>query len=80
MLGPLPEILRMGVYAAYGHIGYGQFMQRVVALQEGTMSLEVVDNDVFAILGYDGGDRGKKGTCYPPFRDSSSKSHRPDLY
>jgi len=76
MLGPLPEILRMGVYAAYGHIGYGQFMQRVVALQEGTMSLEKADNDVFGILGYDGGESHNQKF----FRDSSSKSHRPDLY
>jgi len=80
VLGPLPQELNIGVYNAYGHAGYGQFMRRVVALEEGTMSLEVVDKDVFAILGYEGGYRGEKGTCYPPFRDASSKSHRPDLY
>jgi len=76
--GPLPESLRMGVYEAYGHAGYGQIMRRVVALQEGTMSLEQVDNDVFTVLGFDGGhsERYHAGLV----RDASSKSHRPDLY
>jgi len=46
MPGHLPQSLCIGVYKAYGHIGYGQFMRRVVALQEGTMSLEAADNDV----------------------------------
>jgi len=78
MLGPLPESLRIGVYEAYGNAGYGQFMRRVVALEEGTMSLEVADNDVFAILGYDGGWTDRYHQC--PQRDASSKSHRPDLY
>jgi len=78
MTTPLPETLRVGVYEAYGHGGYGQFMQRVVALQEGTMSLEQADNDVFAILGYDGGKTDRYNPS--PIRDSSSKSHRPDLY
>ena len=78
MLGPLPQELNCGVYTAYGNAGYGQFMRRVVALQEGTVSLEVVDNDVFAILGYDGGWTDRYHQC--PQRDASSKSHRPDLY
>jgi len=78
MPGPLPESLRIGVYEANGHSEYGNFMRRVVALQEGTMSLEVVDNDVFTILGFDGGhsERYHVGLV----RDASSKSHRPDLY
>jgi len=78
MLGALPEGLRMQVYEAYGSSGYGQFMRRVVALQEGTMSLEQVDNDVFAILGYDGGVNIVSSSL--PLRDYFSKSHRPDLY
>jgi len=78
MPGPLPESLRIGVYEAYGNSGYGQFMRRVVALQEGTMSLEVADNDVFSILGYDGGWTDRYHSF--PQRDASSKSHRPDLY
>ena len=78
MTTPLPETLRVGVYEAYGHMLYGQFMQRVIALQEGTMSLEKADNNVFTILGFDGGhsERHQNGLV----RDSSSKSHRPDLY
>ena len=78
MPGPLPESLRIGVYEAYGNSGYGQFMRRVVALQEGTMSLEVADGDVFQILGYDGGVNQK----YQKYalRDTSCISHRPDLY
>jgi len=79
MLGPLPQELNTGVYKAYGHAGYGQFMRRVVALEEGTMSLEEADNDVFAILGYDGG-KMDRDPGYRPFRDASSESHRPDLY
>ena len=79
MLGPLPQELNTGVYKAYGHAVYGQFMRRVVALEEGTMSLEKADNDVFAILGYDGG-KMDRDPGYRPFRDSSSESHRPDLY
>jgi len=79
ILGPLPQELNTGVYKAYGHAGYGQFMRRVVALEEGTMSLEEADNDVFAILGYDGG-KMDRDPGYRPFRDASSKSHRPDLY
>jgi len=75
MPGPLPESLRIGVYEAYGHSEYGQFMRRVVALQEGTMSLEVVDNDVFTILGFDGGHSERYHVCL--VRDASSKSHRP---
>ena len=78
MPGPLPESLRIGVYEAYGNSGYGQFMRRVVALQEGTMSLEVADNDVFSILGYDGGWTDRYHSL--PQRDASSKSQRPDLY
>jgi len=78
MPGPLPESLRIGVYEAYGNSGYGQFMRRVVALQEGTMSLEVANNDVFSILGYDGGWTDRYHSL--PQRDASSKSHRPDLY
>jgi len=78
MPGPLPESLRIGVYEAYGNLGYGQFMRRVVALEEGTMSLEVADNDVFVILGYDGGLTDRYHSL--PQRDASSKSHRPDLY
>jgi len=78
MLDPLPEGLRRGVYEAYGSSGYGQFMRRVVALEEGTMSLEQADNDVFAILGYDGGWTDRFLSM--PQRDASSKSHRPDLY
>jgi len=77
--GPLPESLRMGVYEAYDTSGYGQFMRRVVALQEGTMSLEVADGDVFSILGFHGG-KMDRDPGYQPFRDASSKSHRPDLY
>jgi hypothetical protein len=69
----------MGMYEAYGHCrDYSQFMRRVVALQEGTMPLEVADNDVFGILGYDGGWTDRYHTM--PQRDASSKSHRPDLY
>jgi len=79
ILGPLPDLLRIGVYDSYEKPLYRQFMQRVVALQEGTMSLEVADNDVFAILGYDGG-KMNRDPGYQPFRDASSKSHRPDLY
>jgi len=79
MPGPLPEGLRMGMYEAYGYCrAYGEFMRRVVALQEGTMSLEVADNDVFGILGYDGGWTDRHHSM--PQRDASSKSHRPDLY
>ena len=79
MPGPLPEGLRMGMYEAYGYCSaYGEFMRRVVALQEGTMSLEVADNDVFGILGYDGGWTDRYHV--QPQRDASSKSHRPDLY
>jgi len=84
MPGPLPEGLRMGVYEAYKKSDYGHFMRRVVALQAGTISLEVADAHVFHMLGYDGG----KGRLLPdgsmdnrnPSRDASSKSHRPDLY
>ena len=77
--GPLPESLRRGVYEAYGHNDlYSRFIRRVVALQEGTMSLEVADNDVFAILGYDGGHTDRYNVS--PVRDASSKSHRPNLY
>ena len=79
MLGPLPEGLRVGVLEAYGPAGYGGFMRRVVALQEGTMPLEVADAEVFGILGYDGGRMGRD-PGYRPFRDASSQSHRPDLY
>jgi len=78
MLGPLPQELNTGVYNAYGHDGYGQFMRRVVALEEGTMSLEQADNDVFAILGYEGG--AKNPIANGRLRDDFSKSHRPDLY
>ena len=78
MLGPLPEGLRMGVYEAYGSSGYGQFMRRVVALQEDTMPLEQVDNDVFIILGYEGGAKNVMSNYR--LRDEFSKSHRPDLY
>jgi len=78
MPGPLPEGLRMGVYEAYGSSGYGQFMRRVVALQEGTMSLEQVDDDVFTILGYDDGVNVVSSPWH--LRDDFSKSHRPDLY
>ena len=79
MPGHLPEGLRIRVYEAYAQSLYGQFMVRVVALQRGTMSLEKVDNDVFEILGYDGG-RMDRDPGYRPFRDHTSKSHRPDLY
>ena len=78
MLGPLPEGLRMKVYEAYGSSGYGQFMRRVVALQEDTMPLEQVDNDVFIILGYEGGAKNVMSNYR--LRDEFSKSHRPDLY
>ena len=78
VLGPLPEGLRKGVYEAYSQPSYAHFMRRTVALQEGTMSLEEVDNDVFTILGYDGGWTDRYHTM--PQRDASSKSHRPDLY
>ena len=78
MPGPLPESLRMGVYEAYEKREYGQFMQRVVALQEGLISLEVAEADVFVILGYSGGVYSKTESY--PVRDASSKSHRPDLY
>jgi hypothetical protein len=54
-------------------------MQCVVALQEGTMSLEKVEDDVFHILGYEGG-KMDRGGGYQPTRDATSKSHRPDLY
>ena len=74
MLDPLPEGLRRGVYEAYGSSGYGQFMRRVVALEEGTMSLEEADKDVFDILGYD------QGPNYTLSRTTLTKSHRPDLY
>ena len=73
ILGPLPESLRRGVYEAYP-AQYGQFMVRVIALQEGTMSLEKADNDVFNILGYD------QGPNYTLSRTTLTKSHRPDLY
>ena len=75
--GPLPEGLRMGVYESYPAL-YGRFMMHVVALQEGTMPLKQVDNDVFTILGYDGGFHQKYGKCV--VRDASCISHRPDLY
>ena len=82
--GPLPEGLRMGVYEAYEKIDYGHFMRRVVALQAGTISLQVADAHVFRILGYDGGKgRLLHDGCMDnsnPSRDVSSKSHRPDLY
>jgi len=79
VLGPLPEGLRMGMYEAYGYCrDYSEFMRYVVTLQEGTMSLEVADNYVFGILGYDGGWTDRYHTT--PQRDASSKSHRPDLY
>ena len=42
------------------------------------MSLEQADNDVFTILGFDGGHSERYQTGL--VRDSSSKSHRPDLY
>ena len=38
MPGHQPPSLCIRVYEAYGHIGYGQFMRRVVALQEGTIA------------------------------------------
>ena len=79
MLGPLPEVLRIGVYQSYDKRLYGQFMRCVVALQEGTISVEVADADVFTILGYDGGQMNR-GPGYQPSRDASSKSNRPDLY
>jgi len=41
--------------------------------------LEAADNDVFSILGYDGG-KMDRDPGFQPFRDTSSKSHRPDLY
>ena len=78
MPGPLPEGLRKGVYEAYDKSRYGLFMRRVVALQEGTMPLGQVDNDVFGILGYDGGWTDRYHSA--PQRDASSKPHRPDLY
>jgi hypothetical protein len=78
MLGPLPEALRMGVYEAYGYPGYGELMKCVVALQEGTMSLEKADDNVFRILGYEGGWTDRYHIM--PQRDASSKSFRPDLY
>ena len=74
MPGVLPEPLRIGVYEAYEKSSYGQFMQRVVALQEGTMSLEVVDRDVFMILGYDQGPNNNVA------RSATTESLRPDLY
>jgi hypothetical protein len=79
ILGPLPDLLRIGVYDSYEKRLYRQFMQRVVALQEGTMSLEKVEDDVFHILGYEGG-KMDRGGGYQPTRDATSKSHRPDLY
>ena len=79
VLGPLPEGLRKGVYEAYGQSDYSLFMRRTVALQEGTMSLEEVDAHVFSILGFEGGIMDRD-PGYQPFRDASSKSHRPDLY
>jgi len=75
--GPLPEGLRMAVYESYPAL-YGRFMVHVVALQEGTMPLKQVDNDVFQILGYDGGYHQKYGKYV--MRDASCISHRPDLY
>jgi len=75
--GPLPEGLRMAVYESYPAL-YGRFMVHVVALQEGTMPLKQVDNDVFQILGYDGGFHQKYGKYV--VRDASCISHRPDLY
>jgi len=77
--GPLPEGLRKGVYEAYGQPTYARFMRGTVALQEGTMSLEDVDADVFSLLGFEGG-KMDRDPGYQPFRDASSKSHRPDLY
>ena len=77
MPGPLPEGLRMAVYESYPAL-YGRFMVHVVALQEGTMPLKQVDNDVFQILGYDGGYHQKYGKYV--MRDASCISHRPDLY
>jgi len=79
MLDPLPEGLRRGVYEGYDQSAYALFMRRTVALQEGTMSLEEVDAHVFSILGFEGG-RMDRDAGYQPFRDASSKSHRPDLY
>jgi len=79
VLGPLPEGLRKGVYEAYSQPSYAHFMRRTVALQEGTMSLEEVDAHVFSILGFEGGIMDRD-PGYQPFRDASSKSHRPDLY
>ena len=78
MLGPLPQELNTGVYNAYGFTLYGQFMQRVVALEEGTMSLKEADNDVFKLLGFYGGVN--IGVAPYLVRDASSKSQRPDLY
>ena len=77
MPGPLPEGLRMAVYESYPAL-YGRFMVHVVALQEGTMPLKQVDDDVFQILGYDGGFHQKYGKYV--VRDASCISHRPDLY
>jgi len=77
--GPLPEGLRKGVYEAYYQSAYALFMRRTVALQEGTMSLEEVDADVFSILGFEGG-KMDRDPGYQPFRDASTRSHRPDLY
>jgi len=77
--GPLPEGLRKRVYEAYSQQEYALFMRRTVALQEGTMSLEEVDAYVFSILGFEGGTM-ERDCSYRPFRDASSKSHRPDLY
>jgi len=77
--GPLPEALRKGVYEAYSRAEYNIFMRHIVALQESTMSREEVDAGVFSMLGFTGG-KMDRGPFYQPFRDTTSKSHRPDLY
>ena len=64
-------------YTKSTHTGYAEFMENVVALQEGTMTLEEADANVFAILGFHG--QRESATIGGP-RTPLSKSRRPDLY